>query len=84
MLCVYRLMPLPEVLRLPEVAVEEESKLVGESCPVCLETYQVGDKVSSYMFILRVVGTATPLQILCDLMIVNIVLSLYLSLPPTP
>lgn len=47
-LCDVRLMSLPEVLRLPEVVVEEESKLMGESCPVCLETYQVGDKVSYF------------------------------------
>ncbi|CAN0426961.1 unnamed protein product, partial [Laminaria digitata] len=40
-----RPMSLPEVLQLSEVVVEEASRLEGESCPVCLETYRIGDKV---------------------------------------
>ena len=41
----HRPMALPEVLQLPEVLVEAGSRLEGDSCPVCLETYRAGDKV---------------------------------------
>lgn len=52
-------MPLPEVLRLPEVLVEEGSKLVGEACPVCLETYRVGDTVSTIIHVVCYGGRST-------------------------
>ncbi|CAM9669853.1 unnamed protein product, partial [Hapterophycus canaliculatus] len=42
-----RPMSLPEVLQLPEVRVEEGSRLEGDSCPVCLEAYRLGDKLRS-------------------------------------
>ncbi|CAN0427715.1 unnamed protein product [Pylaiella littoralis] len=42
-----RPMSLPEVLQLSEVRVEAGSKLEGESCPVCLEVYRLGDKLRS-------------------------------------
>ncbi|CAM9186722.1 unnamed protein product [Ectocarpus sp. 12 AP-2014] len=42
-----RPMSLPEVLQLPEVRVEEGSRLEGDSCPVCLEAYRIGDKLRS-------------------------------------
>eukprot|EP00904_Undaria_pinnatifida_P002379 jgi/Undpi1/12141/HiC_scaffold_5.g01817.m1 len=43
-----RPMSLPEVLQLPEVIVEAGSRLEGESCPVCLEPYRIGDKRPSF------------------------------------
>ncbi|CAM9695628.1 unnamed protein product [Ectocarpus sp. 12 AP-2014] len=42
-----RPMSLPEVLQLPEVRVEEGSRLEGDACPVCLEAYRIGDKLRS-------------------------------------
>lgn len=39
-------MPLPEVLKLPEVIVEGTSRLIGDSCPVCLDAYRLDDKVN--------------------------------------
>ncbi|CAM9328673.1 unnamed protein product [Ectocarpus fasciculatus] len=42
-----RPMPLPEVLQLPEVCVEEGSRLEGDSCPICLEAYRIGDRLRS-------------------------------------
>lgn len=42
----HRPMSLPEVLQLPEICVEAGSRLDGDSCPVCLETFRTGDKVS--------------------------------------
>lgn len=41
-------MPIREVLQLPDVQVEEGSRLEGDSCPVCLENYRVGDKVGLF------------------------------------
>eukprot|EP00903_Cladosiphon_okamuranus_P015745 g14533.t1 len=40
-----RPMSLPEVLQLPEVVVEAGSRLEGDSCPVCLEPYRLGDRL---------------------------------------
>lgn len=54
-LCI-RPMSLPEVLQLPEVCVQAGSRLEGDSCPVCLETYRVGDKVGEGTF-----GLAAPM-----------------------
>lgn len=42
-------MSLPEVLQLPEVCVEAGSRLEGDSCPVCLEPYRLGDKVMTWL-----------------------------------
>lgn len=53
MVWLHRPMSLPEVLQLPEVCVEAGSRLEGDSCPVCLESYRVGDKVGFSISTLR-------------------------------